>query len=599
MSSIKLRMPGGPGSTELITFDQHTLFDPRVNKWYGVAVKGTSIDHMKQWWKAIYTHENMLANPVMFFPYLYDYGLRGDNLNTFVKNAFSKVDADKFWAFGFLQFNGLIANRGVFMEILHARPTVSTPTIKYYEVYCKDSYYGPSYIANNGNDIAEHMAKVIHELAEYWTTKLAEFTVWHPNMGINVYGIERYFGEYLKNNRFYAAGGGVITDRPQTPAEFLNTINAQPGIQLTAQLDGMYLNIAITKRVTDEDRSALHQLLQYRASPLNYIKWPIVTKTDYEPRLYGVELEVATNYSVKELVDAGPKAFLIAKHDSSISGSGRTKAELVTVPMSLRAHKQQWAGFFNALDYEKFDCTTKTNNGMHIHVDRKAFKDPHHIRNLAWMFGNPSNHEFWFVVSERGNKASLNSFAPLPQISSSISKVKAYHQMVDYFKGLRGTLNVSNKATVEIRLFRGVVSFASVLKNLEVVDSLIEFTMDRPFAQLTLNHYMAWLQKTEKNRYTIWKAFLNEIDVAYQMKAVELQDICWNVRETSKVFSILSKIERTWTNEEVTILNRVWGNGRWVILDKATKRLDLIRKDFGKVSHLDKVVAERYKRMVA
>jgi hypothetical protein len=272
--------------------------------------------------------------------------------------------------------------------------------------------------------------------------------------------------------------------------------------------------ICIRKAERPFDKTELYQVFSYRTSPLAHIRYPIKDVSDKNPKatLFGVELECSTDYPVSNIIDATATPFLLCKQDSSINGNKRFRYEMVTVPMTFRAHKRYWAEFFSNLDYTKFDTTLNTNNGMHVHVSRDAFVDQTHIKNIGYMFANPEHRGFWLSVSER-TESSLNNFSPLPYWDRSQSAVKNYKHVLQACAATRGALNTGNVATIEFRLFRGAVSFAAVLKNLEVVESLLEFCLNRPFTELTLEHYLKWINKQPANRFAMYKAFIKEMDL--------------------------------------------------------------------------------------
>ena len=173
--------------------------------------------------------------------------------------------------------------------------------------------------------------------------------------------------------------------------------------------------------------------------------WPIKLKNEPPTnRLYGLELECTSDHTIKELMDAQGELFMIGKQDGSISGSKDLRVELVTVPMTLKAHKVQWSKWFNNLDYNKFDTTKKTTNGIHIHIDRKGFNNSQHIKNFAWFFGNPSNKDFILEFSER-DVNTLRQYANFPEFRPSNKKLRTYQEIQNYFPGKYFIVNFQKK----------------------------------------------------------------------------------------------------------------------------------------------------------
>jgi hypothetical protein len=164
------------------------------------------------------------------------------------------------------------------------------------------------------------------------------------------------------------------------------------------------------------------------------------------PVLFGVELEVATDHDASTLIDAQDEVFFICKDDVTISGRGKNKVEMVTMPMDMRSHRQHWGKFLskfydqNTKCYNGFDNTTQTNNGMHIHISRSSFaaKPPvkedelpkslriptsstlflkqtnfNHLKNFTWFIVHPAHAAFILAISER-TKEKFDVYSALP-----------------------------------------------------------------------------------------------------------------------------------------------------------------------------------------
>src|SRR5690606_7842826 len=67
--------------------------------------------------------------------------------------------------------------------------------------------------------------------------------------------------------------------------------------------------------------------------------------------------------------------------------------------------------------------------------------------------------------------------------------------------GKHVSLNLGKSSTIEVRLFKGIVSWTSILKNLEFVDSLVEFTKNSGFSNLSLSDYLKYLKSLPSTNY--------------------------------------------------------------------------------------------------
>lgn len=256
----------------------------------------------------------------------------------------------------------------------------------------------------------------------------------------------------------------------------------------------------------------------------NFISEP----KEFKPPFYGVELEMSTDYNQRELIDACEEPFFILKSDSTVSGSKNRNYELVTLPMSIVAHKKRFAHFFSNLDYSNFDRSVNTTNGMHVHISRDAFNNTKgsdndsHLRKLSYFFMNPTNYQFLLAVSER-TEDSLQRFSPIPRPTTSgiTDRKMLFKQSTSCWA--RGAINITGgKPTVEVRLFKGIVSYATVVKNLEFTDSVFFFTQQATRSTLTLHHYLNWLKAQPANKYKTLREFYRRIDVTSFVKESNL-----------------------------------------------------------------------------
>lgn len=349
------------------------------------------------------------------------------------------------------------------------------------------------------------------------------------------------------------------------------------------------------------DRNPLYDRLPYSANPMNYIPYPNLLEKEKDPVLLGVELELSTEYSWRQLVDAAEDPFFILKQDGSITGSKPNLAELVTAPSSFKYLKRQFALWFDKLDYNKFDTTTNTGNGMHVHVGKEHFEDRIHMRNFCWFLNNPANQDFNVLISERGTYQIMSRYSPICSFYGCSTKMRAYRRVLELVgNGFRGISNfkggINRSDTIEVRMFKGIVSYASIVKNLEYVESLFYFTRSlSSYRELSLKHYLEFLNKTPKNRFTVLKEFLEVEKVALKklLPAAEVKDIIFNVEGPHKILELIHKSGLKVTKEHLAFLNKR-KRTKTFALDPKTGQLMIIGGVGSKLVHLDKAIANRY-----
>lgn len=360
-------------------------------------------------------------------------------------------------------------------------------------------------------------------------------------------------------------------------------------------------DIIVKRTVAANDRRALYRVYNYTTDVLTLLSYPNKEEKEKDPVLVGVELEVSTDYDIRELIDAAKDPFFVAKQDSSISGEKRNLMELVTAPSSFKYLKRQYALWFNKLDYNKFDVTTSTNNGMHVHIGRDHFEDNYHIRNFCWFYNHPAHAEFLLHISERGSMELLQRWSPLYQFSTSISRTAAFRQVYQWVGSgsFRGVTNFkggwAQAKTVEVRLFKGIVSYASIVKNLEFVEATFHFTKGlTSYRDLTLKGFLTWLKKTPANKYTLLKKFIDQFSTDKLLYTAEVKNLVFTETNPDKIVSLLNKAPFKVTNHHLSVLNK--GRKRTFVLNRDTGEISLIRRDLGKLAALDKTFAQRYLR---
>lgn len=342
--------------------------------------------------------------------------------------------------------------------------------------------------------------------------------------------------------------------------------------------------------VTNENRGLIERVLNYSTNVLDLLNYSIRGPKEDKATLYGVELEACSDYQPKEIIDAQKALFFILKQDGSITGSKPERYEMVTVPATLKAHKRLWAEFFEKIDYEKFDTTKDTGNGMHVHIDRKAFKSKAHLNRFIWFVTNPANYDFIYLLSERPSKNNLVQWAPFPNYDIRRSKIHNCRIATSRNSNMRGAVHLKSNKTVEVRLFKGIVSYATIVKNLEFVDSIFEYTRTSTLVQMCLGDYLAWLSATPKNRYATLKTFLQEAKAEKLIIGATLEEYLWYTDNPQEVYKKLLKAPFAVTNDHVTYLNKKKRKRTFVIKNG---QLQCLVTSGGLIAKLDKTVQQK------
>lgn len=206
---------------------------------------------------------------------------------------------------------------------------------------------------------------------------------------------------------------------------------------------------------------------------------------------YGMEVEVSTKLSTKEIqrivceVEPVQEPFFIFKSDSSVSGCYRNKIEIVTVPCSRRYLRQNWKIFFEKLQTlcakrdmnisDVFDCSDDLNNGIHIHVSRSHFLSHFHSRKFvaAWNQWDKTSVDHFTEVSRRKDYRG-NQYCQIDRNYEGYTLARRLKRTI-HTSG-RSVCHFSSGPTVEVRLFQGIFDVDHIIRCLDHVDAIFEFT---------------------------------------------------------------------------------------------------------------------------
>lgn len=240
-----------------------------------------------------------------------------------------------------------------------------------------------------------------------------------------------------------------------------------------------------------------------------------------EPLYLGVELETEPlnphgSLSLEELTKMckGLDNWAIWKRDGSLNYDGR---EIVTLPMTLDAHRVCWEQFFKTKPHEYLSSWKSGNCGLHVHINR-AGMTPLTQGKLIEFINHPDNLEF--VEAIAGRKLKDHRYCKVEpdkgllegQSFRKDSKGKPIRHVEgnsnpDYDSRYTAT-NISSHTggrTIEIRIFRGNVGRNGVMRVLEFCTSLCEFlSLNTTSIRSTSSwlDYITWLgEQTVYPRY--------------------------------------------------------------------------------------------------
>ena len=234
---------------------------------------------------------------------------------------------------------------------------------------------------------------------------------------------------------------------------------------------------------------------------------------------YGFENEVEVRdghdrddvaYAIK-----GSEKFIYLKEDGSLSNG----FEIVSHPMSFEAfHHLDWEDIF--LQYRSdLKGFMPESTGMHVHMSKNAFTDNHLLKFMSMIYEYKT---FTHFIAQRQYTSAYNRWAKfkagtLERVKHDMAKdikSRKRHKSGVYTSSMRwgekySPVNISNRNTVEVRIFKANLEEVSFRKNVEFCDALYHFTFKTPHYGLKLNSFVKYM-RDESKRYPNLNKFLDD-----------------------------------------------------------------------------------------
>ena len=214
---------------------------------------------------------------------------------------------------------------------------------------------------------------------------------------------------------------------------------------------------------------------------------PIFHSTDDNSRLFfGMEIEVeapswevrrnAAQYAYNKLEVENSLAYL--KNDGSLNCG----FEVVTHPMTYDFFMNEAQEFWDTVHGLKEDFGMKSWStrtcGLHIHISRSGFTNPPHLHRFLRLIY--SNQDFYQAMAGR-SESNWAKFDDAMKFDATNNKwVKSYaHKVADpttVNTDRYSAVNTNNRATVEMRIFKGSINTTNVRGALGLAHASVEYT---------------------------------------------------------------------------------------------------------------------------
>lgn len=222
----------------------------------------------------------------------------------------------------------------------------------------------------------------------------------------------------------------------------------------------------------------------------------------------GFELEVEASYANSRYDGANRMNEILGKQDRGFlksDGSLEDGFEIVTQPHTLSAYMEDfpWTAIAELRD-EGFRSWDTDTCGFHIHISRKAFgwssdddfnkgKYEAHLLRFTKLIYDNQRHVSRYVAGRNSNR-----WAAYTDKGNLTRKIKTGYQSNSRYSAV----NVANRDTIEIRVFKGSLRVERLKAYIQFVHSITQYTRVLHVSpnenNLLWRKYTGWLRKNEQ-----------------------------------------------------------------------------------------------------
>lgn len=213
-----------------------------------------------------------------------------------------------------------------------------------------------------------------------------------------------------------------------------------------------------------------------------------------------------STYVKDNLKELSEEDWIYFKRDGSITRG----LEIVTYPLGWEWVKANYKKIelFEGLIGKGFSSKATTTCGLHVHIDKSLFKTCHLGKFTLFHY---NNLPFICLISERG-WTSIQRWANFNKSKSSIMG-----NIKNKWNSRRHELiNFNNPETVELRYFRGALDKFSILKAIQFVVSLYDYTRNISLSESDkISNYIKYLENNKKEYLELYQ-FLEPVKEKYK-----------------------------------------------------------------------------------
>ena len=202
---------------------------------------------------------------------------------------------------------------------------------------------------------------------------------------------------------------------------------------------------------------------------------------------FGVELEVEAGRDIEDAAENFADAFdgfAILKQDGSLDNG----FEIVTAPATLEIHKAEWSARLTP-DLISDVHSQHANCGLHIHVSRKPLSELTLAKLTAFLNLADNLPQVEKIAGRKCNRY------------SSAKKIEKLGKYKEEISDRYSILNLKKFATIEFRIFAGIVDTNHIFRCLEFAAASVEFAKQASLERLGFSDFVDFLVSCGRDMY--------------------------------------------------------------------------------------------------
>lgn len=221
----------------------------------------------------------------------------------------------------------------------------------------------------------------------------------------------------------------------------------------------------------------------------------------------GMELEVevggerdSTVAKIMPIMNKGENYFIYCSHDGSLDNG----FEIITQPATMQYHysiRNHYEAMCNKLKSLNYHSHSSDNCGLHVHFNRSFFSDAVEGEAEATKRFVMMVDKFWDELTVFARRPNFRLRRYAKKLDMPVNTfVRKSNKSKDHDYRYYG-VNITNKDTIELRLFRGTLNVSTIMATLQLVDNMAIWCKNHSTSELDGLTFETFITTTGQKRY--------------------------------------------------------------------------------------------------